>query len=276
MFNLAKKILILLFLPFISLNAQSKSEGILTPLDSKYNLFYGETEIIRESDSTSIPIYILRFDPEKFAMDMLSVQKYHTSPKTTSGWSEEFKHEIVFNAGMFMREDNRPVGYCRDGDLILNGNKNHHNSFFVFNAKRKELPAAQILDRQCDLVDSILTFYDSHLQGIRMLSCVGENCWKKSSKQHSILALAIDSNAYLLLLFVQEPIDPHDFIEQVSKLKLNLAKMMYLEGGVHSSLFVESGNLSLDLHGYSDKSLPIMNLREIPMPLPIVIGLKRK
>ena len=81
---------------------------------------------------------------------------------------------------------------------------------------------------------------------------------------------------HLLLLFARKPLRPHNFIAQVSNLKLGIEKMMYLEGGAHASLYAQVDNFSVELHGYNDDHLPLITLREVPLPLPLVIALKRK
>jgi hypothetical protein len=250
------------------------SEMVL--LDSQSGLWWGQLTLVSEDDSGEIPLYVLRLEPDKFEISLLSSEEFRTTPKTSQGWSKEFDYEIIFNAGMFRRDTYSPLGYCKNYEFVLNGNFNHHNSFLVINPTRKRLPSLRILDRQCDNIDSILKFYRTHLQSIRMLSCGEENCWKKTDKKHSILALASDSSDNLLLLFVQEPIRPHNFIAQISKMKLGIERMMYLEGGSHASLYAEIDNFTVDLHGYSDNPLPLKSLLEMPMPLPVVIALKRK
>ena len=252
------------------------AEDNMLVIDSASSVKWGEYKLLRESDSVSLPLFMLELNPEKFEMTILSSQEYRTGPMTAESWADEFDYEIVFNAGLFMRENNLPLGYSKSDNMVLNSHHNRHNSFLLFNPIRKSLPSVELLDRQCVNLDSILPFYKSHLQSIRMLSCRGENCWKKSEKNHSILSLGLDSAGRMTLFFVQEPIVPHEFIEQVFNLKPELETMMYLEGGRHASLYVELGRLSLDMHGFSNNPMPLKSLREMPMPLPIVIGMKRR
>lgn len=271
-----KKMIRFVLMLALTVAFSATAEDNLVVIDSASGVKWGEYRLLRESDSASLPLFVLELNPEKFEMIILSSQEYRTGPLTAESWADEFGYEIVFNAGLFMQENYLPLGYLKSDNMVLNSHHNRHNSFLLFNPIRKNLPSAMLIDRQCENLDSILPFYKSHLQSIRMLSCRGENCWKKSAKSHSILSLGLDSTGRMMLFFVQEPIVPHEFINQVFKLKPELETMMYLEGGRHASLYAELGKLSLDMHGFSDKPMPLKSLREMPMPLPIVIGMKRR
>jgi hypothetical protein len=230
-------------------------------------------EVMLEDGETTAQLYLLKLDPRDYEFALLSISEQQTSSKTAQEWCDEYGYEICFNAGMFARDNNRSLGYCKNYDHIINPRLNRHNSVLAFNPKNPEDLPLRIIDRRCENFDSIGSRYNSLLQSIRMLGCGGGNVWNKSEKRHSILALATDSQNNLLLIFAQKPLSGHDFINLALAEDPDIRKMMYLEGGAHASLYINTDSLKIDLSGLLEGPIPMRNMS---IALPRVIAVRKR
>jgi len=190
-------LIFLLFTAFDCIHAADSSD-VCQPGISRQ-----KPEVMLEDGENTAQLYLLELDPRDYEFALLSISEQQTSPKTAQEWCDEYGYEICFNAGMFTRDNNRSLGYCKNYDHIINPRLNRHNSVLAFNPKNPEDLPLRIIDRRCENFDSIGSHYNSLLQSIRMLGCGGGNVWNKSEKRHSILALAINSQNNLLLIFAR-------------------------------------------------------------------------
>ena len=230
-------------------------------------------EIADSNDSLSLPLHVLILDPRFYEFALLFHNEQGTEPKTAKQWCDRYGYEICFNAGMFAKDNERSLGYCRNYEYIINSHFNRHNSILAFNPLNPDDLPLRIIDRHCDNSDSLITCYNSLMQSIRMIGCAGGNVWNKSSKKHSILALATDSLNNLVLIFSQKPVSGHEFIDHILTLDLKIARMMFLEGGAHASLYINNDSLHVNMSGMIGNLFSAENMN---LSLPLVIAARRK
>jgi hypothetical protein len=240
---------------------------------SQTGISWQKIEVMLEDGMNTAQFYLFQLDPREYEFTLLSISEQQTTPKTAREWCDIYGYEICFNAGMFARDNNRSLGFCKNYDHIINPRLNRHNSVLAFNPKNPEDPPLRIIDRRCENFDSIGNRYNSLLQSIRMLGCGGGNAWNKSDKRHSILALAMDRQNNLLLLYAEQPLAGYDFINLVVAEKPDIKKMMYLEGGAHASLYINTDSLKINLSGLLEG---LISMRNIDIDLPQVIAIRKK
>jgi hypothetical protein len=107
-----------------------------------------------------------------------------------------------------------------------------------------------------------------------MISCDRQNVWTRQDSKWSILALGMDTEGNILLLFSRTPNTVHDFIEILMSLPLSLKSAMYLEGGPQASLYLSTPKMTLQRDG-AWGSLEENSL-QFSLPIPNVIGICKK
>jgi len=223
-------------------------------------------------DST---ITVVRIEPAHFKLDVLSGRAMNLPRLTIDAWTNQQQLVAAINAGMF-EPDGRPTGYSRVGSVTLNPNrKPRYEAFLALDPDDPKLPAATILDPECDDVKALETHYRVVLQSIRMIDCKGVNRWQKSPRIWSTAALAIDDHGRVLLIHARSPWNVHDFIENLLKLPLGIRRAMYLEGGPEASLSLQTQSLSSIRTGSYETDFNENDANASPWPLPNVIGVRR-
>lgn len=226
-------------------------------------------------DST---VTVLRIDPTVFSLKLLS-QKHLGLPQplTINEWVREHKLVAAINAGMF-KPDGGTVGYSRVESTTLNPRrKANYGAYLALDPKdpAAKLPAAAILDGECEDVSRLEGQYRQVLQSMRMISCRGANLWRQSPRIWSTAALAIDSNGKVLFIIARSPWDVHDFIKILQRLPLGIARAMYLEGGPEASLAVAAGDVNLTRVGSFETGFNENDDNAHAWALPNVIGVRR-
>lgn len=226
-------------------------------------------------------IAVLRIDPKRFKFTLLSASTMK-NPRALpiDEWMHTHKLVAAINAGMF-EPNGSTVGYSRIGKNVLKSHrKRMYKAYFVAGLSKSKaktkLPAATILDAECDKrARKTESRYHIVLQSIRMISCKGENLWKKSPRIWSMAVLAVDKKGNVLFIHSRSPWDVHDFIEILREMPLGVTRAMYLEGGPETSLAIAAGGVNklfLDSYetGFNEND---RNWRA--WALPNVIGVER-
>jgi hypothetical protein len=184
-------------------------------------------------------VTVLRVDVRQRPVRMLSARREgFSSEPTAESWAKLRGLLAVTNAGMF-HPNGQPVGQARaDGEDLSTTRVKHYRSFLVLDPVDKGLPAAQVLDPDCDDVDALLPRYRTVLQSIRMVDCKGKNRWSGQPRMWSSAVLGMDGQGRLLLLHTRSPYRMRDFVDLVLRLPLGVKRLMYLEGGPEASLHV--------------------------------------
>ncbi|MFP2930262.1 phosphodiester glycosidase family protein [Pyxidicoccus sp. 3LG] len=198
----------------------------------------------------------------------------HAPEPTAEQWAAFHGLLAVTNAGMF-HPGGGPVGQARaEGRELNSTRRKDYRTFLVLHPREKGLPPVQLLDGACDDVEALLPRYGTVLQSIRMVDCKGRNTWQPQPRQWSTAALGLDKKGRLLFLHARSPYRTHDFIRVVQRLPLNVARMMYLEGGPEASLHVVAPGRTVRRVGSYETGFNENDLNTRYWALPNVLGVQ--
>ncbi len=201
----------------------------------------------------------VRADPARFEVVVLA-----TGPgegpggMTAEEWAHKHDMVLVANAGMYEEDGRTPVGYARShGRRVGRPWRKDWGAALVAGPKRRGHPAVALLDVACDgPLPAAAEGYAHVLQGMRLLTCRGENTFRPGGRRAVRLATGVDGEGRLLFVFHRTPVTTYDFVENVRAAGLDARRLMYLEGGSEASLFVrgeagavQEGGLGLKVLG---------------------------
>lgn len=217
----------------------------------------------------------VRADPNRFEVVALSAGA-SKGRLTVDEWGREQNLTVVVNAGMYQKDGRTPVGYLRAGGRDFGRWRKGYQAALVAGPEDPKRPAVLILDAACDGPLSVAARGYRHVvQGIRLLTCLGENTFRPGGRRAARLAAAVDGAGRLLFIFHRTPIAMHDFIEWIREAGLDVRRMMYLEGGSEASLVLRGssgearfGGLGLAVFGWTHVPEGLL------LPIPNVIGLR--
>ncbi|MBD3217709.1 MAG: hypothetical protein GF310_05480 [candidate division Zixibacteria bacterium] len=228
------------------------------------------------TDSLEYDFYILKIDPDYYEFDLLAAIEIDSVPRTPSLWCSEFGYDLCFNAGMYAADEITPLGFCKSNGHILNSRINYHKAVLAFDPMNDSVPTVKIINRGCENLDSVENHYRSMVQSVRMLGCSGGNVWKQSNKRHSILAVATDSEGLVSVLFSQAPLSVYDFINNTNALDFGFDEMIYLEGSIPASLYVNTDDFRFSISGAAEDLWPLRISGSGLNRLPNVIAVRKK
>jgi hypothetical protein len=239
-------------------------------------LLIGEFEFSKEHGSGNAKLLVLQVDPGKFSFKLLSASENEGRRMTLREWSEKHGLVAAFNAGMYQEDGITSVGYMKNFKHINNGRLNKNKAVLAFGAIDPDLPEIQIIDRECQDFESLKGKYRTLIQSIRMVSCEQKNVWSPQAAAWSTLAMGMDKNNRVLVLFSQQPHAVHDLIEMLLALPISLYNAMYLEGGPQASLYLSAKNVTLEKFGNWEAGPDSHGAFQVSWPIPNVIGIVRK
>lgn len=196
----------------------------------------------RRSSHSDSKIHVVRVDPRRAKMSLLSAEREGRSPAPDAvAWTRLYGALAVTNAGMF-EPDGTTNGYSKsEGRPLTPRWRKDYRAVLVADPTDASLPKFQILDPDCDDVETLLPKYRIALQSIRMVTCNGRNTWQKDQKLWSVVIAAVDGKGRLLFIHSRSPHRMHDYINIVLALPLDVRRALYLEGGPEASLVVRQG-----------------------------------
>ena len=226
-------------------------------------------------DST---VTVVRVDPARYELRLLSAKLLGLSSNPTAEqWARDHGVLAVINASMFQGDHRTSVAYMRDGSRVNNGRWNKDNAVFVAGPDDPSLPAAQILDRQCQDAAALAARYRAVVQNIRMLDCAGRNAWAQQPRRWSTASVGTDRAGRVLLVHARSPWSTHDFIDVLRALPLDLNRLMYVEGGPEASLYLQvDGKAVVAEMGSFETGFREDDANRVFWPLPNVIAVAPK
>jgi hypothetical protein len=222
-------------------------------------------------------VRVLRIDPARFDLVLLSASAFadHAS-RTPRQWARDHGLVAVINASMFQSDFRTSVSLMRSRSHTNNPRLSKDNSILAFDPLGEGLPPVQIIDRTCQDFAGLGPRYGTVVQSIRMVSCHRRNVWQRREGKWSTAAIGTDGRGRVLFIHVRVPYGTHDLINVLLELPIDLQRAMYVEGGPQAQLYVESGALALELVGSPGIGFPLDDGLARPLPLPNVIGVRRK
>lgn len=239
--------------------------------------------LLGEFDSEPTPgagagkILIVRVNPRKFAFRLMAASEYANRKWSVKEWCERYQLLGAFNAGMYAKDGVTSVGFMKNFRHVNNGRLNKYNAVLAFNPLDAGVPEIQIIDRECQDFASLKGKYQTFVQSIRMVSsCDQQNVWSQQPRGWSTLAIGLDKNSNVLVIFCQPQIPVHDLIDTLLTLPISLHNAMYLEGGPQASLYLTTPKTTIERHGSWEATADGHNSIQVSLPVPNVIGIVRK
>jgi uncharacterized protein YigE (DUF2233 family) len=240
-------------------------------------LHVGEFRISHGSTIKDPTVTVVKVDPKLYSLKLLSASEHGKVKMTVKDWCR--KHNLIagINAGMFMEDGIKSVGYMKNFDHTNNPRVNgSHKAILAFNRLDPGIPEVQIIDLTCQDFESLRQKYQTFVQSIRMISCNQENVWTKQSKRWSMAVLGVDKDGNALLIFTEAPHSGHDFINVLLSLPVSVYNAMYLEGGPLASLYLSTSDIEIERVGIYGSDFGEEQFRTMARPVPNVIGIMRK
>jgi len=221
------------------------------------------------------PVRVLRVDLERFAPRLLTVSSgLEQVPVPAAEWCA--RHDLVaaINASMFQEDYRTSVSLMKTGEHVNNARLSKDRAMLAFDPLADGLPAAAMLDRECDAFEAARSRYGSLVQSIRMLACDGRNVWRLQEKKYSTAAVGMDRSGRLIFVHVVAPMRTHDLINVLRELPLALDRLMYTEGGLQAQMAVRSRGGTFEFDGVPGVEYGTM--ASVGWPIPNVIGVVRR
>ncbi len=250
-------------------------------------LWYGAFQASVTSTHSDSRISVLKIDPTHYSFFLTcATQKENAfTPHPLDEWCRTKKFVAAINAGMFDGYDQTQPSHtylCNRGYMQTYGHINSHqvthdNAVVCFDPKNDTLPAFQVADiRNCTTLPMLRKQYHTLIQGIRMVSCQGKNCWKSDQKRWSVCAIGMDIDGNALFIHSRSPYTMHVFTEMLLKLPLHLKSLMYLEGGPEASLYVSAAGTTIRRFGSYETGFNENDTNDHYWNLPNVIGIRAR
>ena len=229
------------------------------------------------SENNSSKITLIKIDPKFYSFKLLCASENNKLRMTAKKWCQKYNLTSGINAGMFQADGIKNVGYMKNFNHINSPRLNtRYKAVLAFNPVDATVPEIQIIDLNCQDYERIKEKYQTHIQGIRMLSCRQENVWEKQDKMWSIAAFGIDKTGHGLFIFTESPYSVHDLTNILLSLPISIYNAMYLEGGPEANLYFSANKVEFEKIGTYETRLNENGLLKIARPIPNVIGIVKK
>jgi uncharacterized protein YigE (DUF2233 family) len=230
----------------------------------------------RKSSHGDSVIRILRVDPEKFSLRLVSAKATQSKNRSARDWAHEEGLVAAINASMFAADRRTSVALMLTAGHVNNSHLGKDNAVLAFDPLVGGVPAAQIIDRQCQDFGSLRAKYASLVQNIRMISCDGKNVWAQQARRWSIATVAVDRKGRVLFIHSRSPHTVHDFIDELLAAPIEVKNAMYVEGGPEAQLYIKSGDFEGEWLGSFETGFFESDDNDIGWRIPNVIGVVRK
>lgn len=191
-------------------------------------------------DDPDAPIAVLRIDPLQFELRLLMSSATPGGARLTAReWCENNSLVAAVNAGMYQEDFKTSVSLMKSRTHVNNAHLTRHRAVLAFDRLDGSVPPVQIIDRDLQPYDDLAAKYGSLVQGIRMVALDGRNVWAAQEERYSVAAVGVDRDGKVLFVHSRGRRTPHDLVDALLRLPLNLRNAMYLEGGPIAQLFVQ-------------------------------------
>jgi uncharacterized protein YigE (DUF2233 family) len=226
-------------------------------------------------DLQSTGITVLRIDPQRYALKLLSATETGTGPLSLRDWAKRLGLAAVINASMYQQDRMTSTGYMRNFGHVNNPSINpRFGSFMLFNPKDGTLPPLKFVDRY-HMPDwqSLLLEYDTVIQNYRMISAERASVWPVSGQAFSTAGVGIDGAGNVLFIYSRFPRTVHELNTILLNLPLDIRQAMYVEGGPTAGLYINEELFRT--RWLPVQSFPMQELDPIHR-IPNVLGIVRK
>lgn len=237
----------------------------------------GEFASPRRSDRGDSIVRVLRVDPRRFELRLLNASAPGQGRALTAReWCLRGGLAGAINASMYQEDHRTSVSLMRTSSHTNNGRLSKDRAILAFEPRDARVAPVMIIDRECDDFEALRGAYGTLVQSIRMLSCRRENVWSQQPRRWSAAAIGTDGQGRVLLVHVRSPYSVHDLVGILQDLPLDLARMMYAEGGPEAQLYVRSGAEEHEWIGGYESRVSEEEDNRVAWPVPNVIGIARR
>lgn len=219
---------------------------------------------------TTIPLAVVRIDPEVLEFKLLTSSESGLSPMPIRVWAERFGLVAGINASMFLEDFRTSTGHMRNFQHQNNSKINSQfGAFLAFHPLDPALlPKAQIIDRTRDQWPDLIKQYQTIIQNFRIIAKPRGVVWIKESVPNPIACVAKDQRGHILFIHSHAAYPVREFGEILLALPLGIEDALYVEGGPPASLYVREPGLK------NKKPLPASFSQVVNAyaPLPNVLG----
>ena len=239
-------------------------------------LLLGDFHLSDNLGVTDSKVVVLKIDPKRYALKLLSASEQHTESMTAGEWAEKFGLVAVTNASMYQVNRITSTGYMRNYAHQNNPKINSKfGAFLAFNPVDDSVPPVQIIDKYYQRWEKLTRKYNTVVQNYRMISIKQENLWSQTSERYSVACVGIDNDGNILFIHSGGPFSVHDFNEILLRLPINIYNAMFVEGGSEAFLYVNTGRFVGRWLG-SDNNWARYDPTHDLLPVPNVIGIIKR
>lgn len=242
-------------------------------------LYQTEYAFPKKSSHGDSKLTAVKIDLTKFKFKLICASELRTQRQPAPLWCKTQNLIMAFNSGMFtpINDYKTSSGFMKNYDHTNNGVLNaKYKNISAFNRKDNSVPEFQIIDNTCQDWNVLKNKYNSFTQCLRIVDCNRKNVWTNQKKKWSMVCLAEDSLGKALVLFTRSPYSVKDFADMVLRAPLKIKKMMYLEGGPETSLYLDYNNCKIEKMGSYETGFNEDDNNTIFWGLPNVIGLVKR
>ena len=262
------------------LSAQQIRDSVKVWHELQSGISFREVDAPEKSILNDSRIFILKADPRLCKFELLCSSQHGWKNRTADEWANDFKVNVVVNAGMFNMGNARTnKGYLKNYSHFNNSKRNGgYNVMMALNPKRKSEPEMAIYDLTCTSWDSIQKDYRSLCQGMRMIDCNGNRmAWDKNPGQACSMVIgATDISGNVFFVFTRSPYTHQKMIEFLYLLIPDIRTTVYLEGGPEASLFVQTGDTVISKIGSYVSKTYANDKNDHFWKIPNTIGIRSK
>lgn len=243
-------------------------------------ILYAELDAPEKSVVNDSKLTILKLDVNKLDFRFLTASENGNKPRTAPDWAKEFDMNIVVNAGMYnYNKTQSNKGYMKNYNHYNNENKSdYYNAIMAINPINKSEANFEIIDITCRSWEIVKNQFHSLCQGMRMISCNGEEMafTKRPNQSCSMIVMSTDILGNIYIVFTRSPYTHQKMISFLKGLPMDLRTTVYLEGGVESSLYINTADTTIAKFGSYVSNTRANDKNDHFWKIPNTIGIKLK
>ncbi len=194
-------------------------------------------------------IRVLRVDPARFTLKLLSASADDKQPRSARDWCARSGAVAAINASMFRDDHRTSVSLMKSPGHVNNARLSKDNSVLAFDRATDGVPEIQLIDRTCQDFEKLQPSYRTLVQSIRLVTCERKNSWGASAKKWSTAAVGVDGAGRVLFIHARSPWPVHELVDALLALPIDLRRAMYTEGGPEAQLFIKAGKTEREFLG---------------------------
>jgi hypothetical protein len=222
-------------------------------------------------------IHVVRIDPAHAPLVAAMASAIDRKPRTAGAWCRERGLAVAINLGMYRQDHLTNVGHAHTGGHVNNpGWSKSYKSVLAFEPRKKESPAATMVDLDVPEAKATLDEYGAAVQNLRLIRAPGKGVWAQQERRWSEAAVATDKAGHLLFIFTRRPYAMAELNARLLGLPLGITHAMHVEGGPEASLSIHAGGVDLDLNGSYETGFNESDGEPSQWPIPNVLGVAKQ